>query len=282
MKQNKGAFWKYNLAELICKKRLWIVLIIEFIGLHAMLDQAAVSTLQYGEYLSVFEVFPFLLTSKSAIWMILFGWLLLVCDYPYRKDGYRYYMVRTNRKKWLREQMTFLILLSVSYLIAIFFIVNLTIFPYLKISFRWSLPIQRGVEDYYVLSKQGMVMINENIVCFLSPLEAFIKAFILETGLLLVVGLLFMLCNILSRRNIGYVVIAAFIIMDGMTEGIIWNPLYIKFQQYINPVTLGRSLGLESDYYTGVPECGYSICLLAIWMLCLYLFMGRKVKKVDL
>lgn len=282
MKQKKMVFFPYNYAELIWKKRVWIVLFIEFFGLHLMLDQAVVNAASIGVRYSVFDIFPFLVTNTWSVWLILLGWFLLICDYPYRKGGYIYYMIRSNRSQWLFDQMLFLVMVAGAYIGVIFLIGNLLLFPYIQLDNQWSLAILRGTGDSCYLAKNGAVSVYQDIVTYMTPVQACVRGALLLFGLLMVVGMIFLTCNVLYGRYIGYAVVVVLLGLDGMQEGTVWNHFFLTIQQYVNPVSLGRNLKMESIYYTGLPDFGYCVGLLAVYVMALCILVRLQIKKVDL
>ncbi|MBQ3601076.1 MAG: hypothetical protein II992_07755 [Lachnospiraceae bacterium] len=281
MKQKRMVFFSYNYAELVWKKRILIVFLIEFIGLHFMLDKAVVNAASIGDKYSIFDIFPFLVTNTWSVWLILLGWFLLVCDYPYRKDGYMYYMIRSSRYQWLLNQILFLVSLAITYIGGLFILGNLILFPYIQLENQWGISILRGAGDTSYLAKNGAVVVYEDIVKYLTPVQACVRGSLLLFGLLMVVGMLFMVCNLLHGKYVGYAVVVVMLGLDGMQEGTVWNQIFLSIQQYVNPISLGRNLKMESIYYTGLPDFGYCIGLLMVYIIALCIWVKLRIKKVD-
>lgn len=278
-KEMKG-FCFYNFSELTGKGRFYIVIALVFAGLYFLLGNAGANAILLSCKVGIFELFPFLTTNNLSIFLLVIGWFLLVCDMPYQREGYKYYMVRSDRYTWLFGQVIYLFLAASTYLFSVFVAVNVVVLPNISVSNDWSLLLQKAVYNGAYLS-DSTFHVQSNIMETFSPLEASLRAFFLMTLMLTVTGTIILLCNLYTKRFVGYLIVALLLSLDVMSDTVIWNKTVLLIIQRICPVSLGRNLKLESAYNTGNPGFVYCVIVLLLFWAFSYFIMKRFIKKVD-
>lgn len=277
IKEIKG-FIYYNFSELT--GRFHIVTALVFAGIYFLMNNVGANGLLLDSTIGIFELFPFLTTNNLPMFLIVIGWFLLVCDMPYQREGYKYYMVRSNRYTWLLGQIMYLFLAAMLYLVSVFVSVNIVALPNISLSNDWSLLMQKAVYNGTYLG-DSVFRVQSNILDTFSPLEASLRAFFLMTLMLTVVGTIILLCNLYTNRFVGYLIVALLLSVDIMSETVIWNKTVIAVIQRICPVSLGRNLQMESVYNTGNPGFVYCILLMVVLLAFCYIIMRKFIKRVD-
>lgn len=279
IKEVKG-FLSYNFSELTGRGRFYIIIGLVFAGFYFLMSNTGASALLLDSKIGIFELFPFLTANTLPTFLIVIGWFLLICDMPYQREGYKYYMFRSKRSTWLFAQVMYLFLVAMRYLFSVFIAVNVVALPNITISNDWSLLMRKALYDNTYLGNSA-IYLKSNILDSFSPMEASLRAFVLMTFMLTVIGIIILLCNLYTSRLVGYLIVALLLSIDVMADTILWNQSVIDFIHRICPVSLGRNLQLESSFNTGEPGFLYCILVMFVWLIICYSIMWKFIKKVD-
>lgn len=277
--RERMSFAKYNFGMLMRKGRMPVILTIEAIVLCVLVNKIGGQEWRFGESVGIFEVFPVLETNVYSMLVILLGWVMLVCDIPFQGDGYYYYLIRSDKKRWLQGQMFFLVLGSVLYLLVIWLISILLAFPHLTLSDHWGIIMRKASCSYGMLGSEG-ISVSYHMVHFVTPAVAMGISFLLAMLLLILLGMIFLLFYLCTKRFWGYVAVILLVALDGvlhLSDFRQWK----QVASYLSPVTVSKNLNYVSVYVTGYANLWMSVGILVFLCVVLYLITTSRLRKIQ-
>ena len=276
-KPNSG-FLRYNLSVFFFRGRFGIVCAVECILLLVLVNRVSANEWIFQERLSVFELFPILEMNAYTMMIMVLGWILMVCDIPFKRDGYVLYLVRTTKKRWCMEQMVSLMICSACYLLVLFGVSILLIFPHITCSLYWSDFMHLAAIQTGLLGIEG-IMVPQGIF-LLPPVFATIHAFGLAMILFVWIGMICLICNCYSKKLWGSFCLVLLVVLDSVVY-LLDTRNFSIVASYGLPVTLARNLYTYSSYVTGYAGIGISYTILIAYVVVGWLTLRRSVKKIE-
>ena len=274
----RAGFLRYNLTMFFMRGRFAIICFVEAILLLLLVDGIGGNEWLYGERVGIFEIFPVLELNVYTLLIITAGWLLMVCDIPFQREGNALYLVRTTKKRWCKEQVLSLGICGRCYLFIIYFISVLVSLPHISISNQWSILCRRSAVQNGLLGIDG-INVPKGILK-LSPMAATGYAFGLAFLLLLFLGLFCLVFNCYAKRFLGLFLAFLLVACDSIVD-LMGTKNLPQIASYTSPLTLARALANYSPYVTGYASVGMAFCILFLGCVVLWIMFQRSSRRME-
>lgn len=193
------------------------------------------------DYARTFEVsinpwiFPFLMRGGSIICPLMFGFILLIADAPFRNQHQQFILLRTGKLNWLIGQIFYLFLLSVVFTISIYLLSIFCILPRVHWSTDWgsfltTIAVSGIPGQYGNLDAQYSVMKGSSpvTVTFWTASVLIFVCFLL--------GMIILLCNLWLGNKMGIVIVSAFTILPKLTHIFQSKPYIYRYLTWVSPL----------------------------------------------
>lgn len=224
----------------------------------------------YGIQPTAFGVFGHLTSNNEFMTIIVFGWLLMICNAPFIKRQDMYQLIRINSTDWILGQYLFLFTSSLFYGLGIYLLS--TVFS--NASFannKWDtllLSLSSGT-----IENSTPIIIHAKIISLYTPISSSIISFSLLWLALLNISLMMFLISILLNRSIALIVTGVVIVLDRA----VYTILPYKNYKY-SLISLAR-LEVISPYSSQRPNlqyCYFALCSIALFFLMACLLVARN------
>ncbi len=113
--------------------------------------------MESGQKIGIMEMFLVVTNNMYTSFTIWIGFVLIICDIPYRDDGVYQYLLRTSRRSWLWGQIVYIVAITVIYFAYIFLLLLLLIVPQVTFQTAWTTtfvkminaPFGYGISNYF-------------------------------------------------------------------------------------------------------------------------------------
>ena len=119
--------------------------------------------MESGQKIGIMEMFLVVTNNMYTSFTIWIGFVLIICDIPYRDDGVYQYLLRTSRRSWLWGQIVYIVAITVIYFAYIFLLLLLLIVPQVTFQTAWTTtfvkminaPFGYGISNYFFIPGFG-------------------------------------------------------------------------------------------------------------------------------
>lgn len=252
----------YHLKLCLRSQRVIVMLILLFMYLHSMLEPI----IAFSRYVNIEPTIwflPFLINDNVGQLIITFGGVVLFCDAPFHSSMDNYLLIRTKYRYWNIGQVLYIISVAFLYLIFIFMSTVLIMFfgSGIDLSMSWGkiwgtlVNTDAGVQ---FLVPMGF---SKYLYSKYLPKEAFIYSFILEWGLISLLGIISYNLNRL-KIYLGTVLAASVTLLDLM----ITNELPYYFYK-LSPASLAKISILTGNNVQKMPTLTYAFMFFTVLIL---------------
>ncbi len=219
--------------------RVWLVFLMEGFLVVSKLSGITAYAVRTGTECTVF-VLPMMFTDSTfaeGLWKILiyFGFILLVCNAPFRDGRIHYMVIRSGKAAWWGGSILYIAASALIYLLFLALLGTLTVLPAGTLRRYWGSAL-------YALQASGMgnsvgQLPAENVMNTLVPAAAEWMTFGIAWLSLIGIGFLVYLVNDLSGGMMAGSIAAAVLVMLDPTVNWLAFSVYRKFWYYLSPVS---------------------------------------------
>lgn len=128
---------RYQLSLQLHDLRTKGILLVVFFYLGGMISPLKSFGQTIGQGVSPW-VFPILMNDTVCSMIVFLFWCFLVCDIPFRNEGYLYYAGRAGKRKWICGEILFLFVFSGIYVVSINLILWIHSLTRLTFTLEWG------------------------------------------------------------------------------------------------------------------------------------------------
>lgn len=233
--------------------------------------------LAFDQKLGVFELFLSAVSNIYTAFTIWAGFVLLICDVPYREEGVYQYLLRSSRKSWLWGQIIYVIGITVLYFFYIFVVILVLIIPQVQFRNDWSRTFIRLIDIPKSYGIEYLFSFSMSVIRSTTAGAMFAKSIVLAVMNGIAVGMLTMMMHLIWPEGPGVFVGGCGLIVDFWATAV---QLMQKQLLYISPMSMTRVVNLSSNSFNRVnPTFGYACtfigALIIIPLAAMHLLVGR-------
>lgn len=263
----------YQLSLQLHDLRTKALFLVAFFYLGGMMSPVKSFGQSIGQGISPW-LFPILMNDIVCSMIIFCLWCFLVCDIPFRNEGYLYYAGRAGKVKWICGEILFLFIFSGVYIIGINLILWLQSLTRLTFTLEWGKTL--GTLAYTDASYQFPMPFSfpATLMSGMSPLIATILSVVLAWMVAFLLGLSIFFINWGFKTSVG-IVFALFWIFLDLT---VCNILDLKWWRY-SPVSLAKISMLMGSYRFLTPLWSFLFLTGVILVLLLAILTITRLRK---
>lgn len=164
--------------------------------------------LKYSDYyntpLNVLEPFTAIVNNKYSLPLVIFGFLVMIADFPRLDDFSTFLIFRTGRFVWAFGQIIFLIFSGMTYILFILFSSMICVASKSFILNAWSLAARYAADtDDIIVLMYPFARIDLSVLNQVRPYSAVIHGVLLVLMFILAVGLVQMLFAVMQKKVIS-------------------------------------------------------------------------------
>ena len=170
-----------------------------------------------GKSLNALEPYIAALNSGSLLLIIPLGFMAISSDFPKIDGGVMFSLIRTGRVNWFWGQLINLLMMSMDYLIFIFFV---SVIPLIFSGFwgnDWSeVALYFGMEFPEYSQNFGALLLPKNLFNHLSILDATLQSTLFVFLYLILLGMIMMCFAILGKKALGLIICGGIITLGSV------------------------------------------------------------------
>jgi len=259
----------------IREPNLYIVLLSVFFVLQYCFGGISSYLYTSSDKMNVFELYIFFMSTGRSQIIYLIGVILLSCGVLFYDAGAAYYLIRSDRKKWIMSQSIYLLCMTLCYSIFIFLVLCIVCGRNLTLHNEWSnasLTASQFSSD--VIGIKPIVSVSYAILQ-IKPIYAGILTFILSILIGMATGLIMIMSNIRNKNVFAITIIIIMWFADILVE----NGSIFAEINYLSPFGLSR-IGRLSLAGSGPPYV-YAVTFLLMLIAVEIYFLFEAAVKVD-
>lgn len=222
-------------------------------------------------------VFPFLMSDYYAVLIILFGFILLLCDAPFVDTEQFYLIIRCGKKTWLIGQLLYVFFSSVVYFLFILLLSILLLFPNISFSGEWGKLLRTLAQTDLAPQFHVTLGFPYKIIQLYSPFAAVCLSFAMALLVGFFLGMVLFVTNGFLSRSAGVVVSSAFILLEVFSV----NNAF-RFT-YFSPASWTSLSVLDVKGFSKYPSIFYAciVLVLSCALLCLLAMLWVKHREMN-
>lgn len=258
-----------NMAALLC------LALYTYDQLHGMADLARFFHSKVTPW-----VLPFLLCSANRFIPVMFLFLLLISDAPFRTKQQRLVMLRTGKRAWIVGQLIYLILLSVGFAIMLWIFSWVWYLPELIWDRSWGsmlLTASQGIDPglFGVFLNFGYRVMKNTV-----PISVSLWCSVVMILVCYMLGVIMTICNLWMGKGIGAAVTSTLVGISLIPQYFTLGSGIIKMTIWISPVSwMDRTLMGNSAQ--NLPSYAFGIWMPLLISLVLSLFLILTIGKCN-
>lgn len=255
-------------VKLLLKKEIMSVKFLVLMLFMFCLCEAAYSGLPFylaesGEIIGFWEMFASYLGSERTILFYFTGLIFLLGGLPYSGNDISLYVIRGNKRQWVKANIITIVISTIIYYIGIALIIMGMFIGRINFNNEWT-DLFKNMQNSELGAKMGSwlaIFIDYGRIVEETPMMPCIITLLSAIFASIIIGLIIFLFSMYDKRRIGYIVCFLLIIGNLLTpelEGFRWY-FYV---QHINVVNYVKEMWLGTESGVGVTFA--SNCVIAI------------------
>lgn len=208
-------------------------------------------------------ILPLIPGYREQYVVILFAYLLLVSDIPFRTPQQQFVLQRVGKRSWICGQLLYLLCMSILFTFVLWVLSWIFFLPILEWTPRWGKVLTTAANASNVYVSAPPITVSSDILKNTNGLNATIWAGSMQILICFFLGALVMLCNLWTKQGIGIFLAAAIIMLSFFVRS--WASM-VGFQRYllwISPVSwVDRSL--MGHVNQNLPSFAYGVIMAAL------------------
>lgn len=271
---------KINLMQWRIQPKYMLVLVFLVLRMMGMI-------LPYKEFAvdTGFKIAPYLLVAlvRSSNWYMLFmlAYILLICDAPFMNRQQQFVLQRTGKVTWLRGQLLYLVVLSLSVTLLTWVLSWVFLLPHVDWTAQWGTGIQSATRYPSQFSVYPPYLFPLYILKNWTGIEAMAWVLLMQFLIGLFLGELVLVCNLWSKRGLGVAISAMLLLLSYMVSGYATTAGNIKRLIYLSPLSW-MDLSLFGDTSVNQPPLEYALVMLLLLCVGLAALALSRIHKSSL
>ena len=166
-----NAYVKLNFQRCLSQGKTLVICICLAVFFYLYFGDVRGGLMESGQKIGIMEMFLVVTNNMYTSFTIWIGFVLIICDIPYRDDGVYQYLLRTSRRSWLWGQIVYIVAITVIYFAYIFLLLLLLIVPQVTFQTAWTTtfvkminaPFGYGISNYFSFPVSVMRQIFLNL-----------------------------------------------------------------------------------------------------------------------
>ena len=129
-----NAYVKLNFQRCLSQGKTLVICLCLAVFFYLYFGDVRGGLMESGQKIGIMEMFLVVTNNMYTSFTIWIGFVLIICDIPYRDDGVYQYLLRTSRRSWLWGQIVYIVAITVIYFAYIFLLLLLLIVPQVTFS----------------------------------------------------------------------------------------------------------------------------------------------------
>ena len=250
--------------------RMYVVLAAVLVFTYIRTDPIRASAKEMGLSVTPY-FFAFQMADSITRLMFYFGLILLLCDAPFTDSQQMFVLARTGRRKWFLGQILYIFLASAVFFLLVAAASVILFIPYVAPSMKWGTVFRICAGNNALTGN----FIPEGVLDTCTPLQACLLAFVVNTGIGTLLGLLIFFGNLFQSRIFGPAMAMAWVLVSNISS---WanNPLMRR----LSPVSWA-GLTMFTDPGSGI-SYGYAAAFIAGGCLLLSVLILIRSKRYTI
>jgi len=218
--------------------------------------------------------FPILMNDLVCSFIVFCFWCFLICDAPFRNEGYLYFAGRAGKRNWIYGELLFLFIFSGIYILVVNFFLLLHSLPKLTLTMEWGKTL--GTLAYTDAASQFAIPFSlpATMMSSMSPVTATVLSFILAWWIAFLLALSIFAINWCLKTSLGVVFGLFWVFLDltvyNVLDGVWWR---------YSPVTFAKISMLTGRYSYLTPEWAILFLTCTLLILLLLIFVYTRIRK---
>lgn len=275
------AYTKLNFQRCLYQGKTAVIGICIAAFLFAYFGDVRGALIQYGQKVNLSEMFLAVTNNLYTSFTIWVGFILIICDIPYRDEGVYQYLLRSSRKSWLWGQILYMTGITLVYFIYILLLLFLLLMPQIMWEKQWSNAFVRMINIPQIYAIKYFFSFPVSVIKSGALSVLFYRCIILCLLIGLSAGMLTMMFHLLWPGGPGIAVGGIGLALDYWTT-VTYMGGAAKYLLYFSPFSLSRIGNLSSSTWNQVnPSFGYACCLMGVLIVLALIGMHLKIRRYD-
>lgn len=264
-----------NFRKWLINPRIYIVIIMLALYIQSIVAPIAMFCSTFGYKVSPF-VFPYLMTERNVILIVMLLLVLLLCDAPFIESEQPYIITRSGRKIWVMGQVAYIFLASIIFvaLIAVFSVAFL--FPYIEINAEWGKVLGTFAQTS-VAAQNGITLpFNTSLYLSYTPVSASLMTFALCSLVSFFLGMVIFFFNLNISLSAGAIVATTLILWQVVVTRT--STVFTNF----SPVSWVSLSNIDTNGATLFPTLSYVMMVLVTMIALLVIGSVYSIRKRDI
>lgn len=273
------AYVRLNFQRCIYQGKTAVILVCMLLFFQMYLGRVRPALTEEGLFLGLGELFLVMTNNIYTSFTIWAGFILLICDIPYRDGGMYQYLLRTSKSGWLLGQLLYLAGITCLYFGYIFVLLLLLTAPRLTPGWEWSDTIFKMIHSPQNYGIENWFSFPVSIMRVQTPGVLFRRCAVLCLLAGIMVGSLTMLLHLLWKNGPGIAAGGILLVWDYWATAIqYWQ----KNLLYLSPISLSRIGNISGSRLNGVnPGFGYACSLMIAVTVLAFTVMCLRIRSYE-
>ena len=221
-------------------------------------------------------VFPFLTSNYYSLMLIMFGFVLFLCDAPFVDSEQAYLIIRCGKKTWLKGQLLYICLASAVYFLTVFLMSVLLLLPNITFYPDWGKLVRTLSQTDLSMQFNVSLDISYKIIRLYSPAAAMGLSLLMAWLIGVLLGVLLFILNAFFSRAVGVMVTSGMVLLEIFA-------LNNAFRfTYVSPVSWMSLSILDTEGFSKYPTLSYTLVCTLLMIFILSAIALRWSKKRDI
>ncbi len=221
-------------------------------------------------------VFPFLTSNYYSLMLIMFGFVLFLCDAPFVDSEQAYLIIRCGKKTWLKGQLLYICLASAVYFLSVFLMSILLLLPNITFAPDWGKLVRTLSQTDLSMQFNVSLDISYKIIRLYSPAAAMGLSLLMAWLIGVLLGVMLFILNAFFSRAVGVMVTSGMVLLEIFA-------LNNAFRfTYVSPVSWMSLSILDTEGFSKYPTLSYTLICTLLIIFTLSAIALRWSKKRDI
>lgn len=264
-----------NIRKWQMNPRIYILGLLILMFLNIMLAPVRNAATSVNLPVSVW-VFPFLLSDYYSLMLIMFGFVLFLCDAPFIDSEQAYLIIRSGKKAWVKGQLLYICLASAVYFLFVFVAGAVLLLPNLSFDAEWGKLLQTLAQTDMNRQFNISLGVSYKIIRLYNPIVATLASYFMAWLVGVFLGVLLFVLNAYFSRAIGVIVTSGLVLFEIFCLN---SPFIFT---YFSPVSWVSLAILDTQSISKYPSFVYAVTVTLALIILLSLISFLWIRKKDI
>ena len=276
-----NAYVKLNFQRCLSQGKTLVICICLAVFFYLYFGDVRGGLMESGQKIGIMEMFLVVTNNMYTSFTIWIGFVLIICDIPYRDDGVYQYLLRTSRRSWLWGQIVYIVAITVIYFAYIFLLLLLLIVPQITFQTAWTTTFVKMINAPFGYGISNYFSFPVSVMRQTTALQLFGRCIVLCMMIGMATGFLTMMLHMLWPCGPGIAIGGIGIAMDYWAT-VVRVGVTSKYLLFISPFSMSRVGNLSTTAFNRVnPTFSYACLFLAGMILVPLAVMNLKIGRYD-